>query len=324
MTGYTVRAFRRESDQDVTSWRRLIAKSDNRTIFHDPDFLAYHGDRFDEHHLGFFKGDELSAVLPLALEKQDGILTARSPYGASYGGFITGDVPRFAEAKALIEMTVQYLSGTGVRRISVTPPLRSYGSSHSDTLEFALLHCGFRRTNADISSVAPLGEARLDTGLTASARRHVRKAELAGIECSAAGDIDDFWPLLEATLAKHSVSPTHSKNEWRLLLERFPDRIWMEIAYLDGRPAAGLGMMQLNARVVLAFYICSEPTLQHLQPLSMLIDRSMRAAEHRGTILYDFGTSSRHMIPSETLFRFKESFGALGVFRNSYTLDLAS
>lgn len=62
-------------------WDAFVERSNEGTIFHRLDFLAYHGDRFLDsvHHLVVRKSSEWFAVVPLAILVEDGRRVARSP-----------------------------------------------------------------------------------------------------------------------------------------------------------------------------------------------------------------------------------------------------
>ncbi|HET9135655.1 MAG TPA: GNAT family N-acetyltransferase, partial [Candidatus Kapabacteria bacterium] len=48
-----------------TKWDAFVDRSMNGTVFHKQQFLEYHPEgRFDFHHLMFFQGEHLVAVLP--------------------------------------------------------------------------------------------------------------------------------------------------------------------------------------------------------------------------------------------------------------------
>ena len=321
MANFTLRRIDRNDDVDVRRWKALLAKADGATIFHDPDFLAYHGSRFDEHHVGVFRGGELFAIAPMALLGERGAKVARSPYGGSYGGFIFASVPSYAEADEIVSAFIAYLREIDTIRAVLGLPVAAYSRKHSDTFAFSLLHHGFRPINSDITSSAPLAGRREAELLTARARRHARKAENAGVACVLGGEVDHFWPLLQRTMEKHQAKSTHSLEEWRGLAGRFPASVWVDIAYVGDRPVAGIGHIMISSRHDCAFYICHDPDWQHTQALSLLMSEAVRDAHRRGCDWFDFGTSSVNMVPRPTNFQFKESFGAVGLFRHSYAIQ---
>jgi hypothetical protein len=61
---------------------------------------------------------------------------------------------------------------------------------------------------------------------------------------------------------------------------------------------------------------------QGLRPVSLLVHEITRWAYREGVRTFDFGTQTIDMVPVEGGTRFKETFGALGVFRRTYEIDL--
>ena len=52
--------------------------------------------------------------------------------------------------------------------------------------------------------------------------------------------------------------------------------------------------------------------------MSLIVYDTILKAKEDGFKYFDFGTSSVNMKGRENIFRFKESFGAIGVFRHTY------
>jgi len=131
--------------------------------------------------------------------------------------------------------------------------------------------------------------------------------------------IDDFWIVMEKTFQKHKVKPTHTFDEWQLLNEKFPNRFWNDVAYIDNKPVAGIGHILINNFTDSSFYLCSDPEFYETQALSLLIQETLLISKNSGCKYFDFGTSSVNMVARENLFHFKESFGAIGQFRITYS-----
>src|SRR4051812_31086914 len=85
------RAVRYDPARHEAMWDRFVKTSMNGTVFHRQKFLRYHPEgRFDFHHLMFFRGEKLVAVLPGRLINNGKVYD--SPAGASYGSFVTEDI----------------------------------------------------------------------------------------------------------------------------------------------------------------------------------------------------------------------------------------
>jgi hypothetical protein len=107
------------------------------------------------------------------------------------------------------------------------------------------------------------------------------------------------------------------------LAGRFPDRIKLHVATLEGRLAAGLVVYE-TAAVARAQYIAVSDEGRQVHALDKLVDTLLDSYPGR-VRWWDFGgstgSSGRHL--NETLIRNKESYGARAVVFDHYRLDLA-
>jgi len=323
MAKYSIKQIDRHNEHDYKQWVRLLKQANGETLFHHPDFLSYHNDRFDEHHLGIFKGEELFGLLPIAIIEKDNLKVAKSPYGASYGGFIFKSILSYTDSKEITTFSIEYLKSLNVNKIIITPSLPIYhNNGYSDTFSFSLLEQGFKIINSDITSVVSLNNKDIESEIFTSKIRNVaRKARKARVEVQYKSNIDDFWLLMDRTFSKHGSSSTHTKEEYENLIKLFPDNIYCNVAYLDEVPIAGMGVFEINNKNIMSFYLCSDSDYQQTQAMSLLIYETILKAEKDNFHYFDFGTSSVNMIGRENIFRFKESFGAIGNFRNTYVYE---
>lgn len=308
------------------AWNAFVARSNEGTLFHRLDFLAYHGGKFSAHekHVMWNKGESLFGVMPLAVVDEEGKLAARSPYGGSVGGPVFASPPDYAESCGVVSALKDYLKGNDMDSCEMTLPLSCYYARYSETFRLALLENGFRCVNRDISSVVNLSaENVFDKILTSRARNMARKAEKAGVMRKPRAPLKNFWMVMEKTFHKLGKSPTHTFSELQWLCERFPEDVYVDMAYFEGKPVAGIGYFILNKRVNSSFYLCQDPEFQPLQAQSLLVYEALVESQKKGFRWFDFGTSSAQMKGRENLFRFKESFGAVGLFRETYLWENA-
>lgn len=301
------------------SWNAFIEKSNNGTIFHRLDFLAYHGERFagKTNHLIWLKGDRIYAVLPLAVFHENGYRKALSPYGGSYGGIATREALSYSRAGEIVRLLVDYLTRNNIDEIRLTFPIRSIYRQYSETLLFTLLESGFTNENADISNVLNYhGEP--DKQIKASVRNQYKKAIKSGVTHQLNAPLDHFRPPFVKTFEKHHKQPTHSNDELKWLHARFPEKIYFDVAYYKDTPISGICHFILNDHTDSAFYLCHDPEFQSFQSLTCLLVESLRDSFNKGYRCFDFGTSSVNMEGRGNLFHFKENFGAVGQFRNTY------
>lgn len=308
------------NDHYFEKWNKFITESNNGTIFHRLDFLEYHGNKFrrNENHLIWLKGEALFALMPMAIFYENGKKIAKSPYGASYGGIITTQALNYNKSHDIVSELIKYCKRESIDNIFITLPLRILEKVSSDTLLFSLLENGFCIANSDISSVLFLSENDLEHKIfTSRARNMARKARKVNVHASLNANIDDFWKVMEKTFNKHCTRPTHTFDEWKYLNEKFPDSFWNDVAYIDNRPIAGIGHVKINDYTDSSFYLCNDPEYYETQALTLLIYETLLNSQDNNFKYFDFGTSSMNMKARENIFRFKESFGAIGIFRKT-------
>ena len=76
---------------------------------------------------------------------------------------------------------------------------------------------------------------------------------------------------------------------------------------------AGVGCVAVNERVLCAFYLCHTVEGGDSQALTLLVCRTLEAAQAQGYRWFDFGTTGRRRG-----FEFKENFGTTGMMRETY------
>jgi len=318
----------RVGGEHAVSWDAFVATSNDGTLFHRQAFLRYHGARFAEaeHFLEIHRNKKLVGVWPLALLECDGHLCALSPYGSSYGGPALGEALGLFACRDVLEAVIDYIVVRGAREFRVTLPPRCCSGIHSDTFRFALLEAGFRCTNRDISSVIPVDPALPEHAQLAAHRneweRRARKARRLGVETRRAAPLDDFWLTLEATFRKHGLKPTHTRDELAWLTRELPGQVYFSCAYLKDHPVAGVCYFVQNFRVLGTFYLCQDPDHRATQAQSALLLDGLTHAREQGFAWMDLGTSSISMKANDAIFRYKETLGSIGQFRETYVLEL--
>lgn len=304
-------------------WNKFVEESNNGTIFHRLDFLAYHGNKFEknEHHLIWVKGEEIFAVMPMGIFEEDGKRIARSPFGASWGGVVQS--PRFPlkHAVPLVEKLLEYLRAQRIDELVVTMTSPCYYTTYSTYVEFALSKLGFRITNRDITSVVAIpSDKNVEEVFKSSGRNQARKAEKKGFDIHYDQDIDILYDILLDDKGRHSANPTHTLDDLRCLKRTFPDRIRADLAYLDGRPLAGVLYFVCNSVCEVTFYLCQRAEVRELYPMNLLVLKGMQRAKEEGFRYFDFGNSTLNMeICNIGVATFKENFGAGGQFRETYS-----
>ena len=313
--------------QHNDEWDTFVLSSNNGTIFHQLKFLSYHHpEKFQFHHLAFYKDNTLVAVLPGALE--NGIFS--SPMGASYGSFVTADSD-FSDYEELIDSLLTYAQENAIKEIRLTPPPLIYMNRQNEIERFLLSYKGFEVEKHLITNVVNLESATVETlmdNLTSMARRNVKKADELGVTVRFSDDFDSFYPMLVENKQKFDVKPAHTLEELKKLKELFPDKIRLLAAYsADNTLIGGIVLFVTNTKTLLAFYICHYFEYQEQRAVNKLLFEVLRFALENNYQYVDLGVSmntavSNPMEPSRSLIFFKEGIQSRGFLRTTYKKTL--
>ena len=271
------------------------------------------------------KKGKLFSVFPAAEKKIGGTIHLVSHPGASVGSFVVPESLSIADSMALADCLVTYAKGCEFDRIRITLPPTLYQRRLSNYMDFAFFKQNFYYVKRDITSILFLEES-LETTVEkfrSSHRRAVRKANEKGVLVRQSNDFDSFYRILEKNLnIRHGVTPTHSLEELKHIHELFPDKINLFAAYIDDTMVAGVVNFLVNNHVVLAFYISHDENYAEYRAVNLLFYSIFDWAVQSHFKIYDFGTFTVDEEPNMGLGRFKENFGASGIFRDTIELTI--
>ncbi len=311
----------RYTTSDESRWERFVADSNNGTLFHTRKFLSYHPpQRFQDHSLLFEKKGKLLALFPAAERVVDQRKILWSHPGSSYGSLVVPEHLSFQDALGLAESLTRYGKTHGFSAIRLTLPPTIYNRRLSNYVDYALLHQGFTYANREVSSILFL-ESSVEENLVKfkpSHRRAVRKAEKSGVIVRETDDFATFYAILKNNLRiRHGVEPTHTLDELLRLKALFPQDIRLFGAFLNDHMIAGVVNFICNRDVVLAFYISHNEDFTDVRPVNLLFYSIFDWAIRENFRVFDFGIFTVHEEPNMGLARFKENFGASGMFRDT-------
>jgi hypothetical protein len=308
-------------------WDEFVRSANNGTIFHERHFLNYHpAGRFKDHSLVFYEEGKPIALFPAVDIAVDGIPCLYSHRGSSYGGIVQ-PVNQGVEKNVQIVKALQaYAQKEGFRRIIMTLPPDIYNKQLNNYLEFACFRHGYGYLKREISSVLKLEDdiAKNIEKFKSTHRTAFRRGEKLGVTVRQSDDYAGFYGILKNNLKiRHGVEPTHTLFELQDLTLRYPDRIRLYAAYFNDTMIAGIVMFDANEEVTLAFYISHREEFQEYRGVNVLFKEVIEDSIKRGFRYLDYGIFTVNMEPNYGLARFKESFGAGGVFRDTLSLDLS-
>lgn len=318
--------IRKYQVRDKGSWDALVQESNNGTLFHSRQFLNYHPlERFVDHSLIFSKKNHDFTVFPAAEMDGPGRRMLVSHPGASMGSFAVPADLSFADANLLVESVLGYAREDGFDGVQLTLPPAIYQKRFSNYIDFVLIHSGFEYQKREVSSVLFLESSIAETlaKFKPAHRTAVRKAEKSGVRVERSNNLPAFYNILEQNLSiRHGVQPTHTLEELDRLAQIFPDRINLFAAFLEKQMIAGVVNFCVSDSVVLAFYISHDESFQKYRPINLLFYHIFDWAISKGYKVFDFGIFTVNEEPNLGLARFKENFGASGIFRDTLAIRL--
>jgi lipid II:glycine glycyltransferase (peptidoglycan interpeptide bridge formation enzyme) len=165
-------------------------------------------------------------------------------------------------------------------------------------------------------------EQNLDKFKT-SHRRAVRKAIKEGVVVRESNRYEEFYNILKNNLnIRHNVTPTHTLEELMYIKELFPSNVNLFGAFIGDKIVAGVVNFICNDDVVLAFYISHDEKYQETRALNLLFYTIFEWAIKEKYKVFDFGIFTVNENPNFGLARFKENFGASGMFRDTFEINL--
>jgi hypothetical protein len=310
----------------LNEWEDFVASSNNGTIFHTRKFLSYHPpDRFKDTSLIFLQKNKIISVITASEIIRGNSKVLVSHQGASFGGFVYKDSLSVKQAFELTESIIEFCSNNKFERIIITHSPFVYQKRYNNYVDFAFIKNGFNYFKREVSSVICL-DVKEDEVLTlfkSEARTAVRKSEKLGVVIRESDDFEDYYNILKSNLAlRHNVKPAHSLDELIRLKKLLPDKIRLIGAYVRNKLIAGVVNFYCNEKVVLVFYISHNPEYQQYRAVNNLFYTIIRDSVRMGLSYLDFGLFTVNMDPNWGLGKFKENFGARGILRDTFYLDL--
>ena len=201
----------------------------------DRGYMDYHQDRFPDRSLVFLKKDKVVALLPAHGPTSDESDPAAvvSHGGLSFGGIISGRTMSVPLMLDVVDALLAFMREKGWSHVIYGAIPHIYHAYPAEEDIFALIERGATRTRTKVSCSLRIGShpsySKSRRNLLASAGK-----QLDG-EFGEYHDFDAFYDLLCGSLQRrHGATPVHSREELRLLVERFPRNIKLFGALREG------------------------------------------------------------------------------------------
>ena len=219
-------------------------------FFFQRAFQDYHADRFPDNSLMFWSDGRLIAVLPASRAGDEVV----SHGGLTFGGVISDAYMTTSKMLEIFDALLENLRSRNIKRFVYKSIPSFYHKLPADEDSYALFRSGARLFRRDVGSVLrpcehpPIQKRRL---------RSLKKALKAGLEFAESQDYEEYWHVLEETLAqRHNVQPVHSIGEISMLHSKFSSNIRLFTAKKENKILAGTVIFE-SATVAHAQYIAA-------------------------------------------------------------------
>jgi predicted N-acyltransferase len=156
-------------------------------------------------------------------------------------------------------------------------------------------------------------------------RNMMRKAEKNNLTLDKSPhNLEKMWAILTENLKKkYNKNPTHSVEEMRLLMEKFPENIHILTAKIGDEVVAGTILLKKNDTIHTQ-YLVSTDQGRDIFALDFLIQSCIDQSKESGYRFFDFGinTENNGLYLNDSLYFSKTKHGGSGTVHDHYILSL--
>lgn len=295
-------------------WDRFVKSSKNGLFFFLRKFQDYHSDRFQDHSLLIFEGQNLVAIFP-ANERELAIYTHQ---GLTYGGIVVGPEVKMSEYFEIFDHIISYYRNHKYNEIFYKPIPHIFTGVPSNEDIYWLFHYGAHVVKREISSVLSFENT---VPMSMLRKRMIKKASAFALKIEEVQNVALFYKVLSATLQNHDAKPTHSLEELQRLKESFPDEIRVFVALSNDTVLAGTVIFSFN-NVAHTQYLASTSQGKEIGALDLVIEHCLGIFKHKKYFSFGTSTIDREGKFNSSLVRQKEGFGARSINVDCYQLKL--
>ncbi len=297
-------------------WDNFVINARNAHFFFKRDYMEYHADRFNDHSLMVYEGENLIALFPANLKND----IVYSHQGLTFGGLIISDDVKTLRMYNILKYLIDFLKSKSIKELVYKAMPHIYHRRPSEDDVWALNKLGAELLKRDITSIIRLEDV---IKFTKGRRGCIKKAKQEGLVVRESNDLKTFFSMMESLLEeKYDAVPVHNVAEMQLLQGRFPENIKLFAAYKDELMLAGVLVYETDL-VAKTQYISSTEAGRQLGAVDLIIDYLISDC-YKTKLFFDFGTSTDNSALgfNEMLIAQKESFGARSVVVDVYRLRI--
>lgn len=300
-------------------WDKFVnCESANGTFLQTRQFLEYHGDRFMDHSLIVYKGNNtIAAVVPacVVLDVEDKIFSAHM--GSTFGGIVLDrQCNNIEDVEAVINCLEDYFAAEGYREIQLKYTSEIFAKDNCNLLDYFMFQKGYSEYK-ELSCYIDFTQYNDDiiTNFSSGRRRDYKyslKSDLVFQKIGNDTEVERFYHILCENLQKFDAVPVHSLSE---LLDfknnRLPEITEFYGVYHGDEMIAGSMVFNFHNTVFHTQYLAAKQDYLKMYPMNFLDTNLICEAKNRGFRYFSFGTSTEEhgKVLNKHLAQFKEGFG---------------
>ena len=297
-------------------WDNFVSNAKNGVFLFKRDYMDYHKDRFQDHSLLFFKGNNLIGLLPANLDHK----TLHSHAGLTFGGIISDYEMTQSLMLSIFDKLIEHCKEEGITQFIYKTIPHIYHTVPADEDLYALFRSNARLIARNLSSAIFLpGKGAFDS----RRKESLRKARKNGLAVKRSYDLESFMALAEfILLEKHGVRPVHTVEELAPLMSRFPDNIKLFVS--SKQDVLFSGIVIYESENVAHGQYAANSNLGRTIGAQDIIEDYLINEYYRDKKYFDFGISTLKLGKelNEGLLTRKEGFGASAINYDFYEIIL--
>jgi hypothetical protein len=306
---------RRYRLSDLKAWNRQVRMSRNATFLFDRDYMDYHADRFEDHSLLFFVGEELLAVMPASVHGAE----VRSHGGLTYGGIVSDHRMGAELMLGCFFVMCRHYAEEGFTGLFYKPVPHIYHARPAEEDLYALFRCGAKLVARGPSAAIDMAS----TDIPGKKRNGAKRGIGLGLVVRKVDDPAVLMGEIDRNLrARYGVPAVHTTDEMRRLAAAFPNQIeTMQLEDGEGHLLGG-AIVYLSAVVAHVQYMVVNDQGRPRRGMDVLVTDLVE--RYKGGCRYlDFGISSQEngIFLNTTLMAQKEGFAASVACYDGYQLN---
>jgi hypothetical protein len=268
-------------------------------------------------YLLFRRGSKVVAGLPGGVCRREGARVFRSPFSASFAGYVFPAGVGSRTYSEVVDATFAWCSDQGIDEVEIQQTPGLYGGDSYDVIEYALRNAGYTMSSHELCHVIHLGPDP-EALFTSSARAQYRQALDAGLGLAESVDLKASYDLVLDNKKKKGAKPSVPFDDYLALSELLGDKVRTYSVRLNDEEVAVGVFYLLSSSGLMTFWLAHREDVQKYRPINFLICEVARLAYAEGFRALDFGTTSDGGVLNTGLAHFKEGLGGRPFLRRRF------